>query len=175
MTIKIKACSQDDLQVLQEISIETFTDAFKDQNTPENMEAYLSSAYTLDKLQKEMTRDHSTFFFVYDNDQLAGYMKVNTDDAQSEEDGEDTLEIERIYIRSGFQRKGLGKYLVDQAIEIAKDKKKRKIWLGVWEHNEQALLFYRKNGFVQTGSHSFFMGEDEQTDYIMTKTLKIYS
>ncbi|WP_152657683.1 N-acetyltransferase [Oceanobacillus sp. CFH 90083] len=175
MTIKIEVCSQDDLQALQEISIETFQETFQEQNTPENMQAYLEGAYTLGKLQKEMAHKNSAFFFIYYKNQLAGYMKVNTDDAQSEEVGEDALEIERIYIRSGFQRKGLGKCLMDEAIEIAKEKKKEKIWLGVWEHNEQALLFYRKNGFVQTGSHSFFMGDDEQTDYIMMKTLKIYS
>jgi len=175
MTIKIKICSQDDLQALQAISIETFTETFQEQNTPENMQAYLKNAYTLDKLQKEMLQDNSTFFFIFYNDQLAGYMKVNTDDAQTEQAGEDALEIERIYIRSGFQRKGLGNYLIDKAIEIAKEKEKEKVWLGVWEHNEPALLFYRKNGFVQTGSHSFFMGDDEQTDYIMTKTLKIYA
>lgn len=175
MTIKIKVCSQDDLQALQEISIETFTETFQEQNTPENMQAYLENAYTLEKLQKEMSQSNSTFFFIFYNDQLAGYMKANTDDAQSEEVGEDTLEIERIYIRSGFQRKGLGNYLMDKAIEIAKDKKKKKVWLGVWEYNKQALLFYEKNGFVQTGSHSFFMGSDEQTDYIMTKTLKVYA
>ncbi|WP_080876078.1 GNAT family N-acetyltransferase [Oceanobacillus timonensis] len=175
MTMNIKTCNQDDLQALQEISVETFTETFQEQNTPENMQAYLENAYTLDKLQQEMVQKNATFFFVYYNDQLAGYMKVNTDKAQSEEVGEDALEIERIYIRSGFQRKGLGKYLMDKAIEIAKDKKKEKIWLGVWEYNEQALLFYEKNGFVRTGSHSFFMGDDEQTDYIMTKTLKIHS
>ncbi|WP_262362496.1 hypothetical protein [Oceanobacillus jeddahense] len=43
------------MKALQEISIETFTGAFKDQNTPENMEAYLSSAFTLDKLQGNET------------------------------------------------------------------------------------------------------------------------
>ncbi|MFD1067929.1 GNAT family N-acetyltransferase [Oceanobacillus locisalsi] len=174
MTMNIKTCNQDDLQALQEISVETFTETFQEQNTSENMQAYLESAYTLDKLQKEMAQQNATFFFIYYNDQLAGYMKVNTDNAQSEEVGEDALEIERIYIRSGFQRKGLGNYLMDKAIDIAKDKKKEKIWLGVWEYNEQALLFYKKNGFVQTGSHSFFMGDDEQTDYIMMKTLKIH-
>ncbi|GGP15580.1 GNAT family N-acetyltransferase [Oceanobacillus neutriphilus] len=171
MAIKIEACSQNDLRALQEISMETFTETFQEQNTPENMQAYLESAYTLDKLQKEMKHNNSVFFFIYYNDLLAGYMKVNTDDAQSEEMDTDALEIERIYIRSGFQRKGLGKYLMDKAMEIAKDKKKQKVWLGVWEYNEQALAFYGKNGFVQTGSHSFFMGDDEQTDYIMTKIL----
>ncbi|WP_039790739.1 GNAT family acetyltransferase, partial [Paenibacillus riograndensis] len=40
--------------------------------------------------------------------------------------------------------------------------------LGVWEKNENAIAFYKKMGFVQTGSHSFYMGDEEQIDIIMT-------
>ena len=45
MTIKIKKCTLEDLEILQEISIETFNDTFKDQNSPENMKAYLERAF----------------------------------------------------------------------------------------------------------------------------------
>ena len=48
---------------------------------------------------------------------------------------------------------------------------KQEIWLGVWEKNEKALCFYKKQGFYKIGEHSFFMGDDEQTDYIMRKDL----
>lgn len=45
MTIKINKCTLDDLQKLQEISIETFHDTFHDQNSAENMKAYLEKAF----------------------------------------------------------------------------------------------------------------------------------
>lgn len=79
----------------------------------------------------------------------------------------------RIYIRSPFQRKGLGQYLIHNAMEIAKIHNKTRVWLGVWEKNENALHFYKKLGFVPTGSHPFYMGDEEQTDFIMVKTLAI--
>jgi hypothetical protein len=37
--------------------------------------------------------------------------------------------------------------------------------------NERAITFYKKMDFVQTGAHSFYMGDEEQIDFIMTKTL----
>lgn len=37
--------------------------------------------------------------------------------------------------------------------------------------NKKAIRFYQKFGFVQTGAHSFYMGNEEQSDYIMTKIL----
>lgn len=172
MTINIKKCTLEDSHQLQEISYETFNETFKDQNSPENMKAYLESAFNLNQLEKELSNNSSEFFFVYFENEVAGYLKINTNDAQSEEMGVESLEIERIYIKNKFQKHGLGKYLLNQAIEMAMQRQKKNIWLGVWEKNENAIAFYQKMGFVQTGAHSFTMGDEEQKDFIMTKNLK---
>lgn len=171
MTIKITKCSREDLQTLQKISIDTFHDTFKDQNTPENMQAYLAKAFHSEQLERELANPSSDIYFVYFNDEVAGYLKVNVNDAQSEKMGEEFLEIERIYIRNQFQNHGLGKHLLNKAIEIAINKNKSKVWLGVWEKNRKAIAFYNKMGFIQTGAHTFYMGDEEQTDFIMSKTL----
>ncbi|MGG5180814.1 GNAT family N-acetyltransferase [Bacillus sp. MM09(2025)] len=144
------------------------------QNKAEHLDAYVKTAFHLNQLLKELQNPSSQFYFVQVNGETAGYLKVNMDDAQSEEMGSDALEIERIYIRQSFQKQGLGRYLIDQAIEIAKNHLKRNVWLGVWEHNRAAIAFYQKLGFVQTGVqgvHAFHMGDEEQMDFIMTKTL----
>ncbi|MGG0414329.1 GNAT family N-acetyltransferase [Peribacillus simplex] len=172
MTLNIKKCTLEDSRKLQEISYETFNETFKHQNSPENMNAYLERAFNLKQLEKELSNISSQFLFVYFNNEVAGYLKVNTNDAQSEEMGDESLEIERIYIKNKFQKHGLGKYLLNKAIEIAMEVKKSKVWLGVWEKNENAIAFYKKHGFVKTGAHSFYMGDEEQMDFIMTKTLK---
>ncbi|MEF7560598.1 GNAT family N-acetyltransferase [Bacillus thuringiensis] len=171
MTTHIEKCTLEDIQKLQEISYETFNETFKHQNSTENMNHYLKKAFNLKQLEKELSNISSQFFFVYFNDEIAGYLKINTDDAQSEEMGNESLEVERIYIKGSFQKHGLGKYLLNNAIEIAIAKNKKNIWLGVWEKNENAIAFYKKLGFVQAGSHSFYMGDDEQVDLIMIKTL----
>ncbi|MGV3262372.1 MULTISPECIES: GNAT family N-acetyltransferase [Cytobacillus] len=172
MTINIKKCTLEDLSRLQEISYETFNETFKEQNSPENMEAYLEKAFNLKQLETELSQRSSQFYFVEIDGETAGYLKVNTDEAQTEEMGDEALEIERIYIRSPFQKQGLGKYLYNKALEVAMEQNKKKIWLGVWEKNEKAIAFYKKMGFVQTGAHSFYMGDEEQTDFIMAKILK---
>ncbi|MFJ8234923.1 GNAT family N-acetyltransferase [Ureibacillus sp. NPDC094379] len=172
MNVKIKKCNREDLQALQEISIETFNATFKDQNSPENMAAYLERAFNLNQLEKELSTTSSEFFFVSVNNEVAGYLKININDAQSEPMGEESLEIERIYIKSEFQKHGLGKVLLNLAIEMALKQDKKKIWLGVWEKNDNAIAFYEKMEFVQTGAHSFYMGDEEQIDLIMIKTLQ---
>ncbi|MBG9753974.1 GNAT family N-acetyltransferase [Lysinibacillus sphaericus] len=171
MSIKLSKCSIGDLKKLQEVSIETFNDNFKDHNSPENMTAYLEKAFTEYQLEKELSNKASEFYFIYNNDVIAGYLKVNVNDAQSEPMGDETLEIERIYIRQPFQGRGLGKYLINKAVELAEAQNKSSIWLGVWDKNDNAIGFYKNIGFVQTGAHSFYMGEEEQIDVIMTKIL----
>ena len=171
MTLTIKKCTFEDLHTLQEISYETFDETFKHQNSPENMNTYLERAFNLTQLEKELSNISSQFFFVYHNNEVAGYLKVNVDEAQSEKMDGESLEIERIYVKNKFQKLGLGKLLLNKAIEIAMESDKKKIWLGVWEKNENAIVFYKNMGFVQTSSHSFYMGDEEQIDLIMTKTL----
>lgn len=171
MNITIKKCSLEDLYQLQEVSYETFNETFKAQNLPENMETYLEKAFNLQQLTIELSEAASQFLFISVDQEVAGYLKVNIDHAQSEDMGDESLEIERIYIRKPFQKYGLGKRLLNKAIEITVHHNKKKIWLGVWEKNENAIAFYKKMGFVLAGSHSFYMGDEEQIDFIMIKTL----
>lgn len=170
--VNIRSCTLEDSLALQKISYDTFNETFKAQNSPENMEAYLNKAYKLEQLEDELANPSSQFFFVYHNNELAGYLKININDAQSEEMGDEALELERIYIKRNFQKHGLGKILLSKALDIANSYDKKSIWLGVWEKNENAIAFYKKFGFVHTGAHSFYMGDDEQTDLIMTRQLK---
>jgi len=170
MNLTIRTCTLADVILLRDVSVETFKDTFEHQNSPENMKAYLDKAFDPAKLQKELSTAASEFYFIYSDSEVAGYLKLNADAAQSEEMGHESLEIERIYVRSKFQKMGIGKALMNRALEVAIERGKKKVWLGVWEKNENAIAFYNKLGFVQTGAHSFYMGDEEQTDLILTKT-----
>lgn len=171
MTIQLKQATIADLETLRTIGIETFTDTFGQFNTPENMQAYLNKAYAPALLQQELTTVGSSFQLLFVDDQLAGYLKFNVDQAQTEPRGAQTLEIERIYIRKAFKRQGLGRYLIQYAISQAQAQQKKQIWLGVWEHNAPAYAFYGAMGFHETGAHVFQLGTDRQRDIIMEKTL----
>ncbi|MFD1032531.1 GNAT family N-acetyltransferase [Metaplanococcus flavidus] len=164
-------CTSEQLPELQAISRETFTETFKEQNSPEHLHAYLKKAYNQEQLALELANPDSQFYFVYNDEEVAGYLKINIGEAQSEEMGDDSLEVERIYVKEKFHKQGLGKLLLAKAFEIAAELGKKKIWLGVWENNENAIAFYKKKGFVQTGAHPFYMGDDKQIDLIMTKVL----
>ena len=169
MAIEVVKISVKDLKELRDLAIKTFDETFREFNTPENMQLYFDESLNEEVLTKELKTDGSTFFFVKLDGKLVGYLKVNVGSAQTDPMGDDAFQIERIYILKDYQRRGIGKILISKSIEMAKEMKKKNVWLGVWEHNKNALSFYSKMGFVKVGQHEFDLGTDHQIDYIFSK------
>ncbi|WP_167629016.1 GNAT family N-acetyltransferase [Listeria valentina] len=159
--ISIEPCSSGQIDLLRSVSIDTFIDTFREQNTEENLQAYVDRAFDEEQLEKELAEPESAFYLIYMDGQLAGYLKLNWGDSQTEQMEHDHLEVERIYIRTIFKRKGLGRMLLDHAFEEARNKGKNTIWLGVWENNQDALYFYKKLGFFEAGKHVFQFGDEK--------------
>lgn len=168
----IKEVTVADVKELQAVSRQTFLETFGSQNSAENMEEFLNEAYAAEKLKDEIENPNSSFYFLTVADQVAGYLKVNEKDAQTEQVVSNALEVERIYLKQSFQHQGLGLVLIKLAEKIAEEKNKSNIWLGVWEKNYQAQAFYKKDGFERISQHTFVVGEDPQTDFILVKRIK---
>jgi ribosomal protein S18 acetylase RimI-like enzyme len=171
LNLVIRKCTIKDLSVLCDLSRQTFDDTFRHLNTTETMAAYLDTAFDPMKLQAELGNKDSAFYFLYADDCLAGYLKLNEGDAQTDLHDPRALEIERIYVKSEFQGQGLGHYLIEKAVEAAVSSNKAWVWLGVWEKNEKAIAFYKRHGFEVFGTHTFIMGDEAQNDYVMRKNL----
>lgn len=169
--IILRKIDEKDVKSLQEIAKQTFFDTFSPHNTAENMEKYLNEGFTTEKLTSEIQNENSQFYFALSDNEVIGYLKVNSGDAQTELQDENSLEIERIYVSKDFHGKKVGQILYDKALEIAKNKNLKYVWLGVWEENHRAVQFYKKNGFVEFDQHIFLFGDEEQTDIMMKKEL----
>lgn len=160
-----------DLDLLREVSIETFTAAFGHMNTPENMAFYLDQAFNRDQLAMELNTVDSKFLFLHRADKLLGYLKINFGAAQTEAVHPDAIEIQRIYLQPDAQGQGLGRYLIRFAEEIGRSKNCPFIWLGVWDQNQRSIGFYEKMGYTIFDSHAFPFGDEMQTDHLMKKNI----
>ena len=170
--IRIAQVGIEALDLLQQISRQTFSDTFAVSNTAEDMRYYLEHNLSEVRLLEELNTPGVTFYFAYAGHEIAGYLKINEGEAQQEFKSQSCLEIERIYILKAFQGKHIGQHLFDKAIATGIEKGLDFIWLGVWEKNEKAIGFYLKNGFSVFGKHTFMLGSDEQTDLLLKKVLK---
>ena len=156
---------------LAALSRQTFHEAFAAVNEETYMNAYMDTAYSAKNLIRELENPESLFFFVEDGNTPIAYLKVNFNEAQSDLQDPGAMEIERIYVLEAYLGKGIGRLMMDHALDLAVEANVRYVWLGVWEHNDRALQFYRKNGFEVFGDHSFWLGDDEQTDLLMRRDL----
>ncbi|HNP53726.1 MAG TPA: GNAT family N-acetyltransferase [Ferruginibacter sp.] len=168
----IRSIGLPDIVALQAISRQTFVETFSDQNTVANMNQYLREKLSLEKLTAELNDPDSMFFFVEENQQPIGYLKLNKGKAQTELNDADALEIERIYVLQAYLGKNIGQLLFNKALAVANELGASYLWLGVWEENPRAIRFYEKNGFVEFDRHLFKLGDDEQTDIMMKLTLR---
>jgi len=165
--IEIIKVTLNDINALAQIGRQTFQETFSGTNSADNMRTYLEDGFSVDKLTEEVRNTASQFYFAKLNEQLIGYLKINTGNAQTEALDTKALEIERIYVLAAYHGKQVGQLLYHKAIQIAEELKSSFVWLGVWEENTRAIRFYEKNGFVAFDKHIFKLGEDEQTDIMM--------
>ncbi|MBK8367863.1 MAG: GNAT family N-acetyltransferase [Bacteroidetes bacterium] len=168
---EISKVTINEVELLRNISVQTFTETFAHQNSESDMRKYVSENLSIEQLSKELNIKGSSFYFLNLNSDVIGYLKINTGKAQTELKNDISLEIERIYIKHEFHGKNIGKQLLDKAIEIAKEHHYQYIWLAVWELNLKAIAFYKKHNFVEFDKHIFKLGDDEQIDIMMKMNL----
>jgi len=171
MNLTFEKCTVEDLDVLVDISRDTFVEAFEKDNDPEDFWNYINDAFNENIIIEQLLNVNSEFYFVYLKNVLVAYFKLNKREAQTEQFAKKSIELERIYVLRDFQSQGIGKRILLKIIDIAILSKSTFIWLGVWQKNVKAVKFYETYGFKKFGSHPYFIGKDKQTDWLMKKRL----
>jgi ribosomal protein S18 acetylase RimI-like enzyme len=167
----IKEVAFNEAPELLELSRKTFFTAFAPTNKAEDMEAYASKAFTIAKIEEELSTPGSFFYFALLDGEIAGYLKINYQSAQTDLQDPNALEVERIYVLQAYQGRQIGNQLLNFATEMARKKSLHYVWLGVWEHNYKAIKFYQTNCFKVFAKHPFMLGTDLQTDLLLKKVL----
>lgn len=168
---ELRKANLSDLPELLALARTSFLQAFTAGNKPENVQAYLAEAFTVERLTHEMQEPASTFIVASLEGKLVGYTKLNLAEAQADVQDPASVEVARLYTLEEVWGTGLGQLLLDAAFAFAKQEGKTWLWLGVWEHNARAIRFYEKNGLRIFGSHPFPFGDEIQNDWLMRMEL----
>jgi len=169
MNLTIREATKDDALLIADLSRQTFYDTFAADNTKEDMELFLNKQFTKGRLILEVGAPENTFLLAYYNTEAAGYVKLREGRQPKSLGTKNALEIARLYAVSSMIGRGVGKELMKASIEIAKERGKEVIWLGVWERNQRAIAFYEKWGFEKFDEWDFLLGNDVQRDWLMKK------
>ncbi|MBX2915735.1 MAG: GNAT family N-acetyltransferase [Cyclobacteriaceae bacterium] len=169
--IRVEQASFEQLPAMQQVAITSYTDTFADSNTPENLKAFLDSTYNLPQLVREFHEPGSKLYLAVDENDVVGFVRLRQSNEVISYLGENTIELQRLYVLPAAQGKSVGKLLMAQAVEYAIANKFEWIWLGVWEKNYKAQKFYERWGFERFSEHTFWMGDDPQVDWLLKKKL----
>lgn len=171
MTLVIREATVADARLIADISHQTFYETFAAHNTKEDMDKFLNQQFTKGKLIMEVGARGNTFLLVYNDDKIAGYVKLRDERVPAGMGKVSALEVARIYAMANQIGKGVGSLLMKSCIDIAKEKNKEWLWLGVWEKNQRAIEFYTKWGFEKFDETDFLLGDDMQRDWLMKRKI----
>ena len=168
----IRKVEKAEVGVLSQVAKQTFRETFAHDNTEEQLKEYFEDAYSLRVLSAELENPESATYFIMHEEEIAGFLKVNWGNAQTEKELENAFEIQRLYVLQAYQGFVLGKQLFEFALELAENNGFSWAWLGVWEHNTKAQAFYNRYGFEKFSQHSFLVGQKVDTDWLLKKKLR---
>ena len=162
-----------DAALLSEIGRTSFFDAFAadPRNKPEDMQAYMLLAFSIETVSQELSDPHVTYLIAEATGDTVGYAKLKTGAAFDCVKADRPIEVSRLYARAKWVGQGVGPALMQACFDEGKRRGHDVIWLGVWEFNFRAQKFYERRGFTRVGEHVFHLGSDPQTDWILQRPL----
>lgn len=171
--LHIRPATLADAKVLATLAERTFRDAFAENNPSDDMEAYMRDAFSPDRLRTELADAANTFFlaFVDEATHPTGYAKLRAGKPDPSVRGPNPIELERLYVDQDAIGQGIGAALMQTSLDAAQSGGYQTLWLGVWEHNPRAIMFYQRWGFETVGKHVFRLGSDDQIDLVMERAV----
>ena len=165
-----------DAGALSRLGATTFRETFEGDNTPDDMARYLAEAFTFEKQAAEIAdAAHLTLlaerFAESGEAELVGYAQLVDGPVPEAVSGAAALELKRLYVARAWHGRRVAQALMDAAIDAARARGAQTLWLGVWERNPRAVAFYAKYGFARVGEHTFALGSDAQTDWLLARSL----
>ncbi len=169
--IQIRHATLNDAELIADISRETFYETYAAYNTKADMDKFMSEQFNKEKLIAQVGVDGNLFLLAFENEEPAGYIFLK-DETHPHIPEENAVEICRLYARSSFIGRGVGKKLMQAAVAHALAQNKTFIWLIVWKQNERAIKFYTSFGFEIFAEQDFVLGDDVQKDWGMRLKIK---
>ncbi len=158
-----------DAAALDSLFDSVFCDTFAHLYRPEDLDTFLSSFGIRD--WKRQLRDPSFAVRIAEADGVpAGYVKIGPMKLPIEP-GCTSMLLDQLYVRAEHHGSGIGRELMDWAIDEARRREAQALYLTVFIENHRARRFYDRYGFEDVGRYDFMVGGQADEDIIMRKAL----
>lgn len=169
--VAIRRANANDAAQVARFAEGVFTDTFGPDNTAEDMENYISTTFTPDRMRTTIADSGHTVLVAEAGDAMAAYAHLADGPSPECITGPAPIELRRFYVEREWHGRGVAQQLMEAVLAVARDRGKETLWLGVWERNPRAIAFYSKYGFERVGEYTFMLGSDAQTDWLLARPL----
>ena len=164
--IAINLLSKNEMVVVREIAQITWPITYREILSSEQLDYMFEWMYNLETLQNQV-EEGQLFYVLKENGKPLGFIGIELFSSKKND-----LKIQKIYVLPDAQGKGVGKKLIEKAIEIAQEKGIEQVILNVNRFNK-AVSFYQKLDFKITSEVNVDIGKGYlMEDYIMNYTIK---
>lgn len=157
----ISPLKDNQLSIVRDLAFKIWPNAYGQILSSEQLEYMLNKFYSIDALVQQLQKGQC-FFIIEDNSEAIGFLAYEINCNASNQ-----LKIHKIYVLDAYQGKGVGRLLIDFAIETAKRKQQKGVFLNVNKFNK-AQFFYEKLGFTIVKDEVIDIGNNfVMDDYVM--------
>ena len=167
----VRQATASDADLLAELGRKSFYEAFCKMTAPEDMAAYLQSAFSKASIIDQIKDERSIFLIADVDDMEAGYAYAYPTAAPDCIRDTDAIQLVKLYLRKKYYGRAVGDALMQTVIDRSRSDGYQSIWLSSWELNHRANAFYKKWHFEVVGRQKFTVGSDIQNDYILSRKI----
>lgn len=146
---KIVPLSTYEIPTLQRLAREIWEEHYLKIIGQNQIDYMLDLFYSTEQIQTEIEKGTSWEILLLDEEPV-GYLVCELKD--------DKVYLSKIYLKEKVRGKGLGKILLERAIEITKSHSKKSLYLNVNKQNVNSISFYERNGFKKIDEGVFNIG-----------------
>ncbi|MDH4130725.1 MAG: GNAT family N-acetyltransferase [Gemmatimonadota bacterium] len=168
---RVRRALSGDADPVASLAARTFADAFGTDNTPEDLRLHLEAHCSPAALCRQLADPEWATLLGESSGALCGYAQLCAGSPPGVGVPGPYRQLYRLYVERAFWGSGLASQLLDAALDEARARSARHIWLTTWDRNQRALGFYRKRGFEVIGTTTFTVGNDPQHDLVLSRTL----
>ncbi|MDI1297027.1 MAG: GNAT family N-acetyltransferase [bacterium] len=167
----IRPAVPDDAAALSNLKLtafrETFLDGFAIPYPSADLARFEAETYGLDRVMRELADPaHATWVAGADDGRLLAYAHVGPCTLPHPQASAQQGEIYQLYALNAAQGQGVGRALMDVALDWLAATMPGPVWLGVWSGNERAQAVYARRGFEKVGDYGFRVGGWTDQEYI---------
>lgn len=162
--LSVKKATVIDIPLIRQLTFAVWPQTYNAIISKEQIDYMLEMMYNPATLQKQMEEDGCTFIIVYDDKEPVAFASFNETEPQ-------LWKLNKIYILSTQQGKGIGKFIINYIVAEIKAKQAKALQLQVNRENK-AKDFYEKIGFKIIKTANFDIGNGYfMNDYVMELSL----